>query len=82
MVSENGVYFLSSGYILIWLYPEKSSIRDILSKTHVSSIITSVMDNEKFIFKTGYVKIAEVNADSDLFILKNGHNVRNPMISL
>ena len=43
---HNDVYFSSSGYILIWLYPKKSSIKDILSKPYVLSIMTSVIGNE------------------------------------
>ena len=36
----------SSSELLIWLNPEKSSMKDILSKLHVLSIIMSVMGNE------------------------------------
>ena len=65
---------------MIWLYPEKPSIKDILSKPHVLSIITSVMGNKKFILWTCYVKIAKVNTGSDIFILfLNRHNVSNPV---
>jgi len=40
------VCFSSSGYILIWLYPEKPSIKDILSNPYVLSIITSMIGRE------------------------------------
>ena len=43
---RNDVYFSLSEYILIWLYPEKPSIKDILSKPYLLSIMTSVMGNE------------------------------------
>jgi len=43
---RNDIYFLSSGHILIWLCSEKPSIKDILSKPHVLSIVTLVMCNK------------------------------------
>jgi len=43
---HNDICFSSSRHILIWLYPEKPSIKDILSKTHVLSIMMSVICNE------------------------------------
>ena len=42
----NDVCFSSSECILIWLYPEKPSMKDILSKPHVLSIMTPVMGNK------------------------------------
>jgi len=37
---------LLSGYILIWFYPKKLSMKDIFSKPHVLSIMMSVMNNK------------------------------------
>ena len=43
MRPEN-VCFSSSGYILIWLYPENPSMKDIRSNLQVLSIMTSVIE--------------------------------------
>jgi len=72
---HNDICFSSSRYILIWLYPEKPSIKDILLKPHVLSIIMSVICNEN-----SSLEQVKVSADSDLVVLfKNMHNVSNPV---
>ena len=42
-VSWKKICFSSSGYILIWLYPENPSMKDIRSNPHVLWIMTSVI---------------------------------------
>jgi len=58
---------------------ENLSMKDILSKSHVLLIITSMIERE-FVFGTGSVQIMEVDASLDFFILLgDGHDVGYPV---
>ena len=66
---RNDAYFSSSRYILIWLYPEKSSHKGHSLDT-VCVINYDISDGQqKFVLMTGCIKITKVNADSDLPVL-------------
>lgn len=49
--TRKDVYFSSSRYILIMLYLEKPSMKDILSKSHMLLIIISVIRCRKLSFR-------------------------------